>query len=103
MCRSIMRRRSVPSITTGRFQQESHIAAAVQGDRTILTNGTRYFTLNEVGTRIWGLLEQPHSLAEIVQVIGAEYDGPVETIQDDTEHLLRELARLKLIAAVVKP
>ena len=90
-------RRSVSFKTTGRFQRESHVAAVSQGGRTMLTNGTQYFLLNEIGTRIWELLEQPRSLTQIVHVIGTEYDSPVETIQRDTEDLLKSLVRHKLV------
>lgn len=71
--------------------------AAAQGNATVLMDGIRYFTLTDVGARIWQLLEQPRSVREIVDIIGAEYDSPIETIERDTEQLLGELLRLRLI------
>lgn len=90
------RRRSRTS-APHRFQPDARVVSAAQGDRTVLTNGAQYATLNESGTRIWQLLEQLRSPDDIVRVMCAEYDAPAEAIKRDAEQLLGTLLRLRLI------
>lgn len=102
MLGSWLKRRPAP-MTAAKYQREARVAAAVQGIKTVLTDGARFFTLNESSSRIWQLLEKPRTSGEIVQVIVAEYDAPPDMVQRDTEQLLSELARLKLIRTAVEP
>lgn len=58
----------------------------------------KYFTLDEVGTRIWGILETPHSIKEIVDVLIQEYDVDFDTCANDVEELIEKLLQEDLIA-----
>jgi len=63
------------------------------GDSTVLldprTGG--YFSLSEVGARIWELCDGSTSVDEIAQRVAEEYDAPLETIRSDTLELVDEL------------
>jgi hypothetical protein len=57
------------------------------------------YTLNETGARIWKLLDDEHTLAEISDQIQAEFEvSPEQACQD----LFDLLARLQEINAIVK-
>jgi len=60
------------------------VASDMDGD-TVMMNIERgqYFGIGGVGTRIWALLEAPVSLAQIVQVIHAEYEVDIVTCERD--------------------
>lgn len=61
------------------------------------TTGT-YFTLNEVGTRIWQLLEEGnHSLQEIVTVLSTEYAASEAQLQRDVLTLAEQLKAKELL------
>jgi hypothetical protein len=55
------------------------------------------YTLNEVGSRIWGLLESPTSVDDMVAALCQEYDAPPDQIAHDVADLLQELQTNGLI------
>ena len=56
-----------------------------------------YYTLDEVGSRIWELCDGSRSLADIAVVVGQEFDASAEVIQADVCALVRELADEALV------
>jgi Coenzyme PQQ synthesis protein D (PqqD) len=64
------------------------------GDSGVLLDpvGGEYFSLTEVGARIWELSDGSNSIDEIGELVAAEYDAPLETIRADTTRLVDELA-----------
>ena len=66
-------------------------AVLLQVDRGI------YFGLDETGTRIWQLLSDGRSQAEIVDVLLAEYDADPATLRADVRALLEHLSAQGLI------
>jgi hypothetical protein len=81
------------------------VLATPQGDEVVLfdTTGERYFTLNDVGTRIWTMLGKPTTCTEIVNGIRREYDAPSDPEHDpverDVSRLLRDLQAAGLVIA----
>lgn len=61
-----------------------------------LANGT-YFGLDPVGTRIWELLGEGKTLAEICDVMRGEYDVSREDIERDVINLVGELVNRGLV------
>jgi hypothetical protein len=53
----------------------------------------RYFGLNEVGSRIWDLLQTPRSLGSIQEALLQEYEVPADDLWRDLESLISELVR----------
>ncbi len=56
-----------------------------------------YYGLNEVGARIWQLVQEPRTVSEIVDAIVAEYDVAPEQCRVDVRDLLGELLERKLV------
>lgn len=74
------------------------VSADMGGEEVILNLTTGiYHGLNEVGTRIWALIEQPCSVARIHEALLAEYDIDSDTCLQDLQMLLADLAKAKLI------
>jgi hypothetical protein len=63
-----------------------------------LASGT-YFGLNEVGTRVWRLVDEGRHPCEIVDMMAAEYAADRETIARDVERLLEDLRTRRLIVS----
>ncbi len=62
-------------------------ATVVDGQAVIVMADTGQVTvLNEVGTRIWELVDGSHSLNEIIQAIMAEYEVTPEAAEQDTQN-----------------
>lgn len=56
-----------------------------------------YYSLNEVGGRIWALCDGKHTVGEIVETLASEYDATTEVLTGDALELLDELQNRKLI------
>jgi Coenzyme PQQ synthesis protein D (PqqD) len=69
------------------------------GDAVILLHSEtgEYFSLDEVGGRIWELADGTRTLDDITRALLDEFDAPRETIDTDARSLLRELARERLL------
>jgi hypothetical protein len=69
----------------------------LQGEAVILDlNAGTYFGLNEVGTRIWQLIEQNGSLRTVFETLCAEYDAAPEALEQDLLSLVTSLADARL-------
>lgn len=75
------------------------VMARKVGDDTVildLASGT-YFGLDAIGTRIWGLLEEGRSLAEVCDAMVASHEVARERIEEDVLELARALGERRLI------
>ncbi len=61
-----------------------------------LTTG-KYFSLNEVGTRVFALLQEGRSLGEMRRTLGAEYEADQAVIDADLDELLRALEAASIV------
>ncbi len=50
-----------------------------------------YFGLNPVATRIWDLIEQPKTMAELIQSITDEYEVSAEQAVDDVHAFVADM------------
>jgi hypothetical protein len=62
-----------------------------------MDNGN-YYSLNDIGSRIWELCDGTHSVSQLVVAIAAEYDAPAEVLEKDIVELLEGLESGKLIS-----
>lgn len=68
------------------------IAADMDGDTVMMSiESGEYFGLGGVGTRVWDLLAQPHTIAQLTQAICAEYEVDAATCEADIIRFLDEL------------
>jgi chromosome condensin MukBEF MukE localization factor len=73
------------------------------GGETVLLDlaSEQYFGLDEVGTRVWQLLNKGQSLDEIVNALVAEYEVERERLEADVRALLDSLREAGLIVGGV--
>ena len=68
------------------------MSAPVDQEIVFLNEATdSYIALDEVGRRVWELLQRPHRLGDLVDLLCADFDGPREVITADVVGFLREL------------
>lgn len=74
------------------------VSADLEGEAVILNlaDGV-YYGLDGVGARIWELLREPRSAAELRDAVTAEYDVDAATAWRDLSALLAELAARRLV------
>jgi hypothetical protein len=93
-----------PQLPQARFDQANGVVGTRQGDTTVLldVNGGMYYTLNEVGGRIWELLGTGVAVPAIVEQLQAEYDVAPETLAANTATLIDRLLKAKLVKVAAR-
>lgn len=74
------------------------LSADLAGEAAVLhvPSGT-YYGLDEVGARIWSLLQQPRTLAEVRDTIVTEYDVDAARCERDILNLVTRLVEHGLV------
>ena len=57
-----------------------------------------YYSLNDIGGRIWELCDGTRTVSQLVAAIAAEYDASLDVLEKDILELLQGLHNGKLIA-----
>ena len=74
------------------------ISSELDGEVVILNLSSGiYYGLNEVGNRVWELIQQPRSFEELCGVLVDEYDVSSDICQQELTKLLLELKNACLI------
>ena len=77
---------------------QDQVSSDLAGEAVILNLATgSYYGLDDVGARIWGLLQQPCSVDVIRDAIVGEYEVEPDRCERDLLALLEELEAAKLI------
>ncbi|MBZ5570091.1 MAG: PqqD family protein [Acidobacteriia bacterium] len=75
-----------------------HLSCELDADTVILhLDSGLYYGLNEVGTTLWRLLQQPRRIDDLCDAIVAEYDVDCATCQRDVEAVLQRLTQAGLV------
>lgn len=77
-----------PAVTAATFADETTLLEPVSG---------RFFGLEEVGARIWALLESTGELEQLVARLTSEYDIDPQTCRTDVRDLLEVLVDRGLV------
>ena len=80
---------------------EDTLSTTLDGESVLLqTSSGTYFGFNQVGTHIWELLSEPHSVEQVTQSVVEQYDVERPRCQADIESLLSELIEKELVRVV---
>ena len=81
------------------LQRAESVTFEVVADEAILIdiNTGTYFSLNEVGTEFWEMLDGQQSIEQHATVIAEKYDVESSMVIDDLLELAEEMAKDKLI------
>lgn len=78
-----------------------HLASATApGDaETVIVDPSsgRYYGLNDYAVRVWALIQQPRSVAELHALLLAEYEASPDDLLEDMTALIQELAAAGLV------
>lgn len=77
---------------------QEQISSDLAGEAVILNlKSGVYFGLNEVGAKIWSLIQQPQSIQDLRDALLAEYDVEPEICDRDLLQLIQDLKAADLI------
>ena len=75
------------------------LSQEVSGETVLLDlNNENYFGLNEVGTRIWQLLQEQNNLEVIYDIMLDEYEVDAKQLRKDFDDIINQLIDTGLIA-----
>ncbi len=75
------------------------LSQEVSGETVLLDlNNENYFGLNEVGTRIWQLLQEQNNLEIIYDIMLDEYEVDAKQLRKDFDDIIKQLIDTGLIA-----
>ncbi|NJM75617.1 MAG: lasso peptide biosynthesis PqqD family chaperone [Acaryochloridaceae cyanobacterium RU_4_10] len=74
------------------------VSSDLAGESVILNlkSGT-YFGLNEVGSSIWQLIQEPKAVCDICNAILEEYEVDAQTCESEVQALLEDLLAAQLV------
>jgi hypothetical protein len=82
---------------------KDQVSCDLEGEAVILNFNTGvYYGLNEVGARVWALIQQPTPFRDVLQTVSSEYEVSPQACASDLLTLIRELAAAKLIHVKLK-
>ncbi len=74
------------------------LSQEVSGETVLLDlNNENYFGLNEVGTRIWQLLQEQKNLEIIYNIMLDEYEVDTKRLRKDFDDIIKQLIDTRLI------
>ena len=77
---------------------KEQVSCDLAGEAAILNlKNSAYYGLDEVGARIWNLIEQPTAVSAVRDAIVDEYDVDAEQCERDVIKLLHKLAAEGLV------
>lgn len=91
---------SVTSLTnsTTVATTDDALSTTIDNETVILhASEGKYYGLNDVGTFIWELLEEPRTIDAICTAVTEEYDVESERCKEDINEMISELAAKGLV------
>ncbi len=77
---------------------QNQISSDLAGEAVILNLSSGvYYGLNEVGARVWEIIQQPRRFGEILEILLEEYDVQPEACSEDLKDILKELMATNLV------
>lgn len=77
------------------------LSAEIGGEAVMMSiEKGAYFGLNSIATRIWDLIEQPCTVADLIKTIGDEYEVTDEQCEADVQEFVADMIKRGLAQQV---
>ena len=77
---------------------KEQVSCDLAGEAAILDlKSGQYYGLNSIGARIWSLIQEPHSISEVLHTLLEEYDVDALQCEQDLFALVQKLSASGLI------
>ena len=74
------------------------VCCNLDGEAVTLSLKTgQYYGLNDVGARVWTLIQQPKTMSELVRLIRSEFDVDAERCEQDLCSLVQGMSEAGLV------
>lgn len=86
------------SLTSIISRSQAQVSAEVDGETMMMSvEQGKYYGLDEIGTRIWNLIENPQPVSSVLETLLKEFDIDEKTCKQDLLELLHELNEKDLV------
>ena len=84
------------------FKRREGVISQIASKNLVLLDveGGEYYSMNDVGARVWELSDGSNSLEQIITTIIGEHDAPDDVIRTDVMELVEDLVVEKLLLKV---
>lgn len=77
---------------------KDQVSCDLEGEAAILNlKNSVYYGLDPVGARVWQLIQEPTTLAQIRDILRAEYDVEASQLERDIRDLVEQMAEQGLV------
>ncbi|EME71275.1 hypothetical protein H261_03733 [Paramagnetospirillum caucaseum] len=92
----------MPLCATSVIAQTDGLQSTTVGDEIVILNlaSNNYIGLNDVGRRIWSILESPHRVDDLIKLLTEAFRGDPEVIAAEVMTFITELERDGIIHVV---
>jgi len=91
------------ALTDKLVRQEDVLASIVEGELVMMNiQSDSFYGANAVGTRIWELLEQPLTVAQLCSLLQEEFDVDAQTCQQDVLPFIQKIIDEKLVRIIAE-
>lgn len=74
------------------------LASKIDNETVMMdVNKGEYYGMNQVASRIWELLETPHSLLQLQTILLSEFDTTEKACLEDTKAFIIQLLEKKMV------
>ncbi len=85
-------------LTAVLHRNEEFIYSAIDNETVMMSiEQDEYYGLDEIATRIWNILEEPHSSSEIIDILAPDYDIDRKQMEHDVTSFLGEMVAGKIL------
>ena len=82
-------------------RNENLMSGIIDNEAVIMSTETgNYHVINETGRRIWELLEQPMTIAEVCSTISEDYDVDPNTCQNEVLKFIIDLFSRQIVVVL---
>ncbi|MFS0870091.1 lasso peptide biosynthesis PqqD family chaperone [Paenibacillus xylanilyticus] len=79
-------------------QKEGNLVSDMGGEKVMMSiQSGKYYNLGSTGGRIWDLLAEERTLADLVEVLASEYEIDADTCHEQVVQFLEHMSREGLI------
>ena len=96
----------MPSLADDTYLRRKEQVIAQENSGTLVLfnmDDGQYYSMNEIGSRIWELCDGSRSIGQVVSILCEEYDSPAEIVNRDALELLEELVVADLLMEGPQP
>jgi hypothetical protein len=86
------------SLTSSLHRNDEFVHSAIDNETVMMSiEQGEYYGLDDIATRIWNILDEPHSVNQICDLLQPDYDVDRQQMEQDVLAFLDEMVKGKIL------